>query len=427
MFYNIESNFNKVIEDIKNRDCISLKDDIEYNSEKIYLQLNFNKIIRNPALCKEIVNLITDKIQNIDFDAILSYNMISAPFVTMLSSHLNKSILIMDSNSIIGDIENDDKILVIKDINYSKIDLINTVNNLTDTINKLPKNNISLVHCISIIDYDINESNNIITLNNKSFIIESDYESIFSVSNFISFINTPILNKIDKLTSKSNTLQNIKNIIENKKTILVYKSNEFTKSNIMSEMQRFGHYILAFYFQAEGIRNFDEQFLRKIKNLSEKMSFILICDKRFDNSYSSVTRQYMNSLYRYSEWADIISCIYNKNSIKAIHECSGNILLLNNKAKENNIEHLKEYMENILISFIPNEKTLNIKLFDFIEERFIEKTILEEIRNDTNLILVDPSKFHNLSSESIQAFIIQLKDLSWKCQMEIGLEKKKSI
>ena len=66
MFYNIESNFNKVIEDIKNRDCISLKDDIEYNSEKIYLQLNFNKIIRNPALCKEIVNLITDKIQNID-------------------------------------------------------------------------------------------------------------------------------------------------------------------------------------------------------------------------------------------------------------------------------------------------------------------------------------------------------------------------
>ena len=44
VYNNIESNFNKVIEDIKNRDCISLKDDIEYNSEKI---IEIFKIMEN--------------------------------------------------------------------------------------------------------------------------------------------------------------------------------------------------------------------------------------------------------------------------------------------------------------------------------------------------------------------------------------------
>lgn len=403
---------NLLIEEIKNKDCIISDSEIEYNNKKLFLEIKFNKIIKNPSISKKIVELIKNKINNIKFDYILSYNMNCIPIASVLASLLDKSMIFInpEDNSIYEDFEENETVLVIKDIIYSKIDLINNINTITEK-------NIPICHFLSVFDYEIFEENPFTKLNNDNINLKTDYDNLLPISSFISI---PILNKIDDSLEKDEFMEKVNGIIEKKKTSIFYRSYNFTKSGLINEMQRFGNYILGFYFQVEGIEDFDINFLQRIKVLSVKLNFLLIVDKKFNDQYESVFHQYNNSLYRYSEWVDAVSVTLNKNAIKALNDSNAKLLLLQ---ANNESQNLSYDDSNVIFSLVENKKKwLNILNFNLIEDDLIEDFLLEKIKNDYNILLLDAYKMNTLLPSQLEDMIIKLREIFWKCQIKIELE-----
>ena len=412
---------NCLIEEIKEKGCIVPNDELTYENNKLYLEIKFNNIIKNPYICKKIVDVIKTKICNLNFDYILSFNMNCVPFASVLSSVLNKPMLIMNNDhSIMGDYNEDDKILVLKDIVFSYSDLVRSVNIIDEK-------KILISHFISIFNYEFTNSIDFIQLDNTSFSFEKDYEPILIVSNFI---NLPVLNKIKDNIKPTDLTRKIINIIEKKKTCIIYKSHLFDKTDILDEINKYGNHILGFYFQAEGIADFDTSFIDELKEISKKMDFILIVDKKFDDHYNAVFNQYSNSLYNYPKWIDVISTFGNKNSIDALNRCNANILLL--RSNKHNLNHcIEDNCSNtnydcLQLSYIKYNNVLNLYNFEMIEDNVLEEYIIDKIKNDYNLTVVDSLKFDNIQEEHFYNFILKLKDLMWKCQIKISVEDIKN-
>lgn len=402
----------KLIEELKDKECLIPNEELKYEDNNLYLEIKFNKIIKNPQICKKIVNLLKNKINNINFDFILSFNMNCVSFASILSSIFDKPMLLLNSDdTIMGEYDENDKIVVIKDMIFSKIEL-------TKNVNSLNQKGFRVSHFISIFDYELFEENPDVFLENNYFSTDSDYETLLPISSFLSI---PILNKIKKI-NHSHFLQKINNIIERKKTKIIYKTNSFNKNQIITEMQRIGHYIVGFILQVEGIPDFDINFLQRIKVLSEKMNFVLIVDKKFNDCYESTHNQYINSLYRYSEWTDMITSFPNISSIQALNDCSAQIFLLSNGNTKINFD--ESYLKNIPFSYIKHEKCLNAEYFKLVEEDRLEEYMIEIIKNDINLLVLDANIFSSFLPSQFEKIILKLRDIFWKCQIKVELDEK---
>jgi uridine monophosphate synthetase len=107
--------------------------------------------------------------------------------------------------------------------------------------------------------------------------------------------------------AKSEISSSLFNVMIVKKTNLCLAA-DFTKSDeIFNVVEAVGPYICLLKTHVDIVEDFNENFVKRLKDLAVKYNFLIMEDRKFADIGNTVSLQYSKGIYRISEWADIVT------------------------------------------------------------------------------------------------------------------------
>lgn len=94
-------------------------------------------------------------------------------------------------------------------------------------------------------------------------------------------------------------------IIDKKETNLIVAADVRTKAELLELADKVGPHICALKTHIEIIRDFDQDLIRQLIQLSKKHSFLLFEDRKFSDIAHTVAHQSESGIHQRSNWADM--------------------------------------------------------------------------------------------------------------------------
>lgn len=175
-------------------------------------------------------------------------------------------------------------------------------------------------------------------------------------------------------------------IIDKKKTRLIWSADLPSTEQILEGANKLGPYICAIKIHCDAIDNFNQDFTKALKLMSQEMDFMIIEDRKFADIGTIANRQLHKGLYKLSSWVDFVTVhtIVGEGTIEGLKCKSVGLLLIGQLSSKSNL--IDENYTNKTVE-------LAIKHKDF-----VAGFISQEKISDDNFIYLTPGI--NLRSKS---------------------------
>lgn len=107
--------------------------------------------------------------------------------------------------------------------------------------------------------------------------------------------------------AKSEVSRALFKVMTTKKTNLCLAADLTKSEEIFNIVEAVGPFICLLKTHVDIVEDFNENFVKRLKELSVKHNFLIMEDRKFADIGNTVSLQYSKGVYRISEWADIVT------------------------------------------------------------------------------------------------------------------------
>jgi len=219
----------------------------------------------------------------------------------------------------------------------------------------------------------ISELLTILRSNNR--ITEEKYRETMNFIKSTSLIEEPktVLSFSERATLCSNPIaKRLYTLMDTKKTNLCVAVDVSTKNQLLYLANLLGPEICILKIHIDIIEDFDQDLVKQLKVLSDKLNFLIFEDRKFADIGNTVKYQYSGGIYKIAEWADITNShiISGPSSISVLRDIGlpkgrGLLLIgqmsstdaLNESIELAAVDMAKKYSD-FVIGFISQEKLI---------------------------------------------------------------------
>jgi len=286
-------------------------------------------IISYPKILDGVAELLAERIKDMEFDCLTGIPYTALPIASLVSAKLDKPLIYMrkeekaygTGNNVIGKFKVGDKCLVIDD-------LITTGASKVETAEKYESEGIIVEDFLVVIDRSANGTeelarkgyklHSLITLDEIVELLKSNNlitdEKVTEVRNFTASLIKPTLAKekfMNPLTKKLIDKMN------EKKSNLVLSLDVTTQKEFFSILDSCGDEIAMLKTHVDILDDFDDNFVPKLIEYSQKYNFLIFEDRKFADIGNTVRHQFRNGIYKIADWAEYVT----------VHMVAGELIL----------------------------------------------------------------------------------------------------
>ena len=276
-----------------------------------------------------VAELLAERIKDMEFDCLTGIPYTALPIASLVSAKLDKPLIYMrkeekaygTGNNVIGKFKVGDKCLVIDD-------LITTGASKVETAEKYESEGIIVEDFLVVIDRSANGTeelarkgyklHSLITLDEIVELLKSNNlitdEKVTEVRNFTASLIKPTLAKekfMNPLTKKLIDKMN------EKKSNLVLSLDVTTQKEFFSILDSCGDEIAMLKTHVDILDDFDDNFVPKLIEYSQKYNFLIFEDRKFADIGNTVRHQFRNGIYKIADWAEYVT----------VHMVAGELIL----------------------------------------------------------------------------------------------------
>ncbi len=288
------------------------------SGKKSPFYFDLRDMISYPDILNTAVNLIVDKIEDLDFDYISGIPYTALPIATLVADILDKPLIYArkeeksygTKNTIIGKFEKGSKCLIIDD-------LITSGESIIEISEKFNKEGIETIDFSVLIDRSDNAKQK---LSNAGFNLHPIFEldEVIKILRTNNRITKQRASQIKKYTNvkhektdikvKNNHLTKIlKQKIEQKKSNLILSLDVDNQKDFFEIIDKTYKHIVMVKTHVDIINDFDENFIKKLKEYAITRNFMIFEDRKFADIGNTVQKQYKNGIYKIKQWSNFIT------------------------------------------------------------------------------------------------------------------------
>ena len=273
-------------------------------------------MISHPNLLKSVVDLLAEKVKDLDFDYVSGIPYTALPIATLLADKLNKPLIYVrkeeknygTKNLIIGQYEKGKKCLLIDD-------LITSGESIIETAEKFTQSGLQIVDLLVIIDRSKQGQKR---LNPYGYKLHSliDIDQMLSVLQEKNKLNDKQVEEIKtfvNLTNQepedlSNSLTRLlQERIQQKQSRLVLSLDVDNQKDFFKILEQTAEHIVMLKTHIDILKDFDQDFVPKLQAYASKYKFMIFEDRKFADIGNTVKKQYQSGIYKISQWSDFIT------------------------------------------------------------------------------------------------------------------------
>ncbi len=276
-------------------------------------------MISYPEILNGIVDLIVERIKDIDFDYITGIPYTALPIATLIADITDKPLIYVrkeekaygTKNNIIGKFSKGGKCLIIDD-------LITTGESIIETAEIFKKEGIKVSDVAVIIErsYDARNKLKEIGFNLHSIIQLDEALEILKSYNRISNQQVSDIKKFTRSMTEGNIFgknfenkltKKLKEIIALKQSNLVLSLDVDNQNDFFKILDKTAEHIVMLKTHIDTLNDFDDKFITLLHYYSKKYNFLIFEDRKFADIGNTVKNQYRQGVFKISEWADFVT------------------------------------------------------------------------------------------------------------------------
>ena len=282
--------------------------------------IDLRNLVSYPDLMDLISDLLIKKLKDLEFDVITGIPYTALPFASVVAQKINKPLIYKrkenkaygTKKNVIGNFKKGDRCLVIDD-------LITTGQSKLETAEAFEKEGLVVEDFAVIVDRSAQGEK---ILNQRGYKLHS----LISLDEILDVLSNNELLSAEKKAEVINFTQNMsekrtsaKKIIKNALTIKLQNKIKEKKSNLILSLdvdnqtdffdilEQTANSIVMLKTHVDIIKDFDNNFIKKLKFFKDKYNFLILEDRKFADIGNTVRMQYRKGIYKISEWADFVT------------------------------------------------------------------------------------------------------------------------
>ncbi|XP_005096073.2 uridine 5'-monophosphate synthase [Aplysia californica] len=292
-------------------------------------------MISHPKVMVDVANLLWGKISSCNFKSLCGVPYTALPIATLMSASHDVPMLIRRKEAkgygtkklIEGTFSEGDVCMIVEDVVSSGSSVLETAESLqaagirvTDAVvllnreqggpEKLAANNIKL-HSI----FTMNDVLSVLSSAGKmspemvdrvtKYIAENKFKPDQQVP---SAVKPKVLTYAERASQCTHSVsRRLLKIMEQKKTNLVLSADVTKSKELLDLVDKTGPHICMVKTHADTLDDFCDDFVEKLKQLSNKHNFLIFEDRKFADIGNTVVHQFSGGVHRISDWADVIN------------------------------------------------------------------------------------------------------------------------
>jgi len=126
---------------------------------------------------------------------------------------------------------------------------------------------------------------------------------------------------------KNTVAKRILDIMETKKTNLAFSADITNCSELLKMVDLVGPHCCMVKTHVDILDDFNEEFVAKLKELSQKHNFIIFEDRKFADIGNTVKNQFSKGVYKINDWADLTNAhaVPGQGVIDGLESCTENM------------------------------------------------------------------------------------------------------
>ncbi len=275
-------------------------------------------VISYPEVLDGVVELLVEKVKNMEFDLIAGIPYTALPIATLVASKLNKPLIYIrkeeksygSGGKVIGKFQKGNKCLVIDD-------LITTGASKIESAEEFERQGIKVKDFVVIIDRSIQGKIDLAKRNYRlhslislNFILETlEKHNLISNSKILeiqNFTSKPTKNS-NKNKVTNQLTKKVKDKIHQKQSNLILSLDVTKQQDFFEILDKVGDQIVMLKTHIDIITDFDEKFIPKLLKYAKKQNFFILEDRKFADIGNTVNYQYKEGVYKIADWADFVT------------------------------------------------------------------------------------------------------------------------
>ncbi|XP_057323810.1 uridine 5'-monophosphate synthase [Microplitis mediator] len=319
-----------------NVDAVKFGDFVTKVGLRTPVYIDLRVIISYPKLLNRISSVLwklADEAEKIDQVCGVPYT--ALPIASLISVESNIPMLIRRKEAkaygtkklIEGKFKVGDKCVIIEDV-------VTSGSSILETVKDLKHEGLDVTEALVIMDREQGGKKNIEKSGIKmkslftmtkllEYLREADkvsQETVDKVLEYLSKCQAPVKTlekdsndrlKMDFLSrsklAKNKMAGKLLQLMDMKETTLCLAADLTKADDILDLADLAGPHIAVLKIHVDIIEDFNKDFIRNLKNLSERHKFLIMEDRKFGDIGNTVSSQYSKGIYRISEWADLVT------------------------------------------------------------------------------------------------------------------------
>ncbi len=341
--------------------------------------INLRDIVSYPDILNGLADLLSKEILGkIKFDVITGVPYTALPIASIVSPKMNKPMIYHRKEekayglkgTVVGKFNPSDVCVVLED-------LITTGESILETVETLQKEGLKVNDTVVIIDRSSDKGQSIknkginlhsllsineiaTTLQNKGLLSE---EKVREILQFVSTMKEP--DKAKQIEIKNPLTRQLLDKMKKKNSNLILSLDVEDSNSFFSMLDKVGNEIVMLKTHIDIIKDFNQDFIKKLKDYSKKYDFLIFEDRKFADIGNTVKMQYQSGIYKIFDWADFVTVhmiagasilkglfngVENKSSFLLARMSAENNLITENYTRQ--VIEIGKNNENVVSGFI---------------------------------------------------------------------------